>query len=337
MTVVYFIGNGFDLGIDLKTRFRDVLPLYIEEPARDDVINSFKKDIGENSVTWADFEEKMGIYTDKIQKKETPIETFLDYRNCMLNFKKFLKKYLKDEENKVNYVDTQYIAKTFKDSLFKFAECLNCDLDNETIKLSYINFNYTTVFDKCLDIFKKSNIFPLEKKIKSGFFTFIRPNYLGEIIHIHGTLDSDMILGVNDLEQIKNDDFHSLEKLSPYIKPNANDALENNKNSDVLKLLDEADIYCIFGMSLGKTDKKWWIEIGKQLINTPEKKLIIYAYDENYDASFPENTLETIDLFKIIFLNHLRFTELDKDDIKTKIKKNIHVVINKEIFKMKLI
>jgi hypothetical protein len=338
MNVVYFIGNGFDIGIDLNTRFSDVLPLYKKEPTSDDVIKFFKEDIDQNYVTWAAFEERMGIYTDEIQKKETPILTFLDFQKCMLDFKKFLKNYLKSEESKVNYVDTQYIAKTFNDSLFMFAECINFDrLVKETIKFSYINFNYTTVFDKCLYILKESNFFPFEKNIKNSFFYFTKRNDLGEVIHIHGTLDDNMILGVNDEKQIKNNDFRSLENLNLYIKPNTNDSLENNKNSDVLKLLDEADIYCIFGMSLGKTDRKWWIEIGKQLINTPEKQLIIYAYDENHDASFPENTIGTIDFFKIKFLNQLQFTDLDKEDIKEKIKENIQVVINKDIFKMKLI
>jgi hypothetical protein len=343
MTVLYFIGNGFDLGIGLETRYSDVLPLYIKEPTGDAVISSFKENIDKNIDTWAGFEEGMGMYTDGIKKKETPIETFLDYQKCMFDFKYFLKNYLKGEENKVKYDNTRYIAETFKSSVLNFKECLNCDptiimdkIDKETIKFSYINFNYTTAFDKCLDIFKESNIFPLEKRIKSGLFPITADNDLGVVKHIHGTLDSDMILGVNDLNQIKNTDFRSLEKLRTYIKPNANEALENNKNSDVLKLLKEADIYCIFGMSLGKTDRKWWIEISRQLINSHEKKLIIYAHDENCDTSFPENTLETKDYFKIIFLNHLKFTELDKDDIKEKIKKNIHVVINKNIFKMKL-
>jgi len=64
--------------------------------------------------------------------------------------------------------------------------------------------------------------------------------------------------------------------------------------------------------------------------------LIIYAYDENLDESFPMNTLETQDYYKNIFLNNLQFTELNKDDIKEKIKKNIHVVIDKDMFSIKL-
>ena len=345
MNVLYFIGNGFDLNVGLKTRFKDVLSLYIKESTNDVVIKTFKKNIELKSNTWAAFEEEMGRYTNTIQKKETPIETFLDYSTCILDFKKFLKSFLEKEKSKIKYDDTQNIAKTFKNALFNFTEFLNCDpkvimdeINKGIIKFSYINFNYTSVFDNCLNILKKSNIFQLEKRIESGPFKGIITghNDLGRVIHIHGTLDSNLILGVNDLKQIKNTDFHSLEKIHTYIKPNVNDALENHRNTDAMKLLKDADIYCIFGMSLGKTDKKWWIEIGKQLITFPEKQLIIYAYNENHDASFPEHTLEAKDLYKNNFLKHFRFSKLDKDDLKEKIKKNIHVVINPDIFKMKL-
>ena len=346
MTVLFFVGNGFDLNVGLKTRFKDVLPFYIEEPTNNDVVKEFKKIIDRNIDTWANFEEHIGLYTDEIQKKETTIETVLDFINCMFDFKKFLKSYLQNEEIKAKYDNTQEIAKIFKKSLLSFTECLNSDpkilldeIDKDVIRFSYINFNYTTVFDNCLEILKKSNIFQLEKRNKTGFFSGViyGHNDLGKVLHIHGTLDNNMILGVNDQKQIKNTWFRNQEKLNAYIKPNANEALENHRNTEAIKLLEDANIYCIFGMSLGKTDKKWWVEICKQLINFPEKQLVIYAYDETLDASFPENTLEAIDYYKIIFLNHLRFSEFDKDDLKERIKKNIHVAINKDIFKMELI
>ena len=64
--------------------------------------------------------------------------------------------------------------------------------------------------------------------------------------------------------------------------------------------------------------------------------MIIYAHDENLDDSFPENTLEMVDYCKLNFINHLQFSELDKDDIKEKIKNSIHVIIDRDIFKIKL-
>jgi len=344
MNVLYFIGNGFDLNIGLKTRFTDVLSAYICKESNNVVLSSFKEHINKNFNTWAIFEEMMGKYTDVIKKKETPIETLLDYSACIYDFRVFLKNYLMNEEKKVNYSDKKNIAKTINDSLFKFKQCLNCDpkiiddiLEKEIIKFSFISFNYTSVFDNCLEIFKNSGIFPLEKRIKNDVFNITRFNVLGDVFHIHGTLDNNMILGVNDIRQIKNSSLHSLEKLSTYIKPIANDELENHRNTDAIKLINEADIYCIFGMSLGNTDKKWWLEIGMQLEKIPNKQLIIYAYDENHDSSFPENTLEAKDCYKNIFFNHFKYTALDKDDIKKNIRKNIHVVMNGDIFNIELL
>jgi len=345
MNVLFFIGNGFDLNVGLKTRFGDVLSFYLKKTSDDPVIISFKESIKKNINTWSSFEERIGIYSNEMQKKETPIETFLDFYNCNFDFLKFLRDYLKEEESKVKYEDKQNIAEIFKKSLLNFMKYLNIDQKkffdetDETISFSYICFNYTSVFKKCLDILINSNTFQLEKRNKTGFFRnmFILHNNLGNVFHIHGTLDNNMILGVNDLKQILNTEFHNIDKVNTFIKPKVNDLLINNRNPDSIKLIENADIYCIFGMSIGKTDKKWWIELSKQLLTNSNKRLIIYAYDENLDESFPMNTLETQDYYKNIFLNHLKFTKLNEDDIKEKIRKNIHVVIDKDIFKIKLI
>jgi hypothetical protein len=106
MNLLFFIGNGFDLNIGLKTRFKDVLSFYIKETSDDPVIKSFKESINQNIEDWSKFEERIGRYSDDMQKKETPIETFQDFCKCNLNFKRYLKDYLKKEEKKVKYEDT---------------------------------------------------------------------------------------------------------------------------------------------------------------------------------------------------------------------------------------
>jgi len=345
MNILYFIGNGFDINNGLKTDFKDILHFYINQDTDNTVINSFKNTIKKDGIiNWANFEEKMGLYTDQIDTKETPVESFLEFSDCIIDFKKCIIKYLKDEENKVNYTDKKNIAKVFLYSIFKFTKHLGIDpilvdkhIEDDVIKFSYINFNFTTVFDKCLEILKQENIFQLEKRIKKGFFNFTKLNDLGTVEHIHGTLNDNIILGVNDLKQIKNIRFHNLERIHSYIKPIANDKLENNKNARVLKLINEADIFCIFGMSLGKTDKKWWVEIVKQMNNNPQKKIVIYAYDNNYNGVLIEETLETKELYKTIFLNHLKFTKFNDEETTNKLKQNIHVVINTDIFNLKLL
>jgi len=345
MNVLFFIGNGFDLNVGLKTQFENVLSLYAEETSVDPVIISFKRSISQKIKTWSNFEEKIGTYSDEMEKKETPIETFLDYGNCNLDFIRFLKDCLIKEEKKANYADTRNIAESFKSSLLNFTKHLEIDQnvffdikDKTTVKYSYMCFNYTSVFNNCLDILKESKIFPLDKIRKSAFLgkVIVGRNDLGNVLHIHGTLENNMILGVNDIKQIQNLDFHNIEKINTYIKPNVNDLLENRRNADAIKLIGDADVYCVFGMSIGKTDKKWWIEICKQLIDNSEKQLIIYAYEKDFDNAIPAYTLEIKEFFKITFLNHLKYSELDKDEIKEKISKKIHVVVDKDMFNFKL-
>ena len=106
MNVLYLIGNGFDLNVGLNTNFSSILKSYLCEKTDDTLICSFKEDIKNSGIkNWANFEEKMGQYTDEIKKKDDPILTFLDYENCIMDFKKFMVEYLKKEEKKVLYKD----------------------------------------------------------------------------------------------------------------------------------------------------------------------------------------------------------------------------------------
>ena len=56
MNVTYLIGNGFDLGLGLKTRFSDFLPIYISEKSKDEDILEFQEDIAKSIDDWSDFE-----------------------------------------------------------------------------------------------------------------------------------------------------------------------------------------------------------------------------------------------------------------------------------------
>jgi hypothetical protein len=339
MDILFFIGNGFDLKMGLKTSFRNVLEAYLLESSSDEKIINFKRNINNNFENWSDFEFYMGEYTEKIVE-----DNILDYFQCIYDFTRFLKTYLKNEENKALFENTKEISQAFQKSILHFYNFLDehpkkiiSGMMNDVIKFNQVNFNYTKIFDICLEIMKQDKTIPLSRKVGAVSYTNTNNNYMGNIFHIHGTLENEMILGVDNLEQIKNIDFRKLTRSQQIVKPFSNDLLENRKNEIIRELISKSSIYCIFGMSLGKTDKTWWIEIIKQMVNNKNKRLIIFIHDDSSDFSLSFDKIETKEYWKIRLFNNLKFTELNKDEIKDDIKTRIHIIVNASIFDLKLI
>lgn len=160
-------------------------------------------------------------------------------------------------------------------------------------------------------------------------------NSLGSVLHIHGTLNEEMILGVNDVEQVnsallKND----TEFLDTFIKRRMNNSIGQRKTEHAQKLIEESHIICIFGMSIGSTDKMWWEEIVKWMNASDDNKLVIYYKgNKEMDRKLPART--------ILMDNKLKREILEKGGADTKnpnidkIKKRIFISYNANIFNFK--
>lgn len=71
MNITFMIGNGFDVGIGLKSKFKDFFPIYkILSEDKDEQIKKFSEDINKDIDTWADFEKELGVYTTQFTKKQ---------------------------------------------------------------------------------------------------------------------------------------------------------------------------------------------------------------------------------------------------------------------------
>ena len=89
-------------------------------------------------------------------------------------------------------------------------------------------------------------------------------NVCGNLIYAHGHVDSDMVLGVNDVSQIAApslfegyDDFF----INEVIKQKTNELNGRNTDKKAFELLQKSDLIYIYGMSIGATDKLWWDRI----------------------------------------------------------------------------
>lgn len=60
MNITFLIGNGFDVGMGLKSKFSDYFPIYIEESKeKDNSIKALADDIEINRAEWSYFEKKL--------------------------------------------------------------------------------------------------------------------------------------------------------------------------------------------------------------------------------------------------------------------------------------
>lgn len=60
MKITFFIGNGYDINIGLKTGYPDFLQWYVEQPSEDNLIADFKQIIANGIEYWSDLEITLG-------------------------------------------------------------------------------------------------------------------------------------------------------------------------------------------------------------------------------------------------------------------------------------
>ncbi len=326
MNVLFLIGNGFDLNVGLKTRFRDVLEAYLKRKDTDPRLCKFKEDINLDFENWSDFEKQMGVYTDKF----TP-ETIDDYCFCIRDFREFLVAHLKKEESRIDYDQFHdQIMSIFLDSMQNFFDELKpSDIDIlrpmrnivEPIQYDFITFNYTSVLDRCLEMFNQKP-FPRRLSHVDG---------IGQILHLHGTTEENLIMGIDNVSQIANESLANDKKLErTIIKPVINNKLKNLNNQIGESLIMQSRIICIFGLSLGITDQRWWHIIGGWLKGHDQRRLVLFVKENEWNLVHPEDSIEKIDEVLDKAFNAMNISSTQS------ISNRIHIGFNTDMFKIDL-
>ena len=300
-SVTFLIGNGFDIKVGLKTRYTDFYPIYIKDYNSEEIkdrtiIEKFKKQIlatqAENWKDWKDFEIGMGQQS-KCFDGENPADDFI---KCFSNFAVCFNNYLNKECKKIDWdaVD-QTLCNKFILSITHFYEYTKSVLSNtisdlfhhsgsEPAEINFIQFNYTNAFD---ELVKKSN---LSQQLSAELGRLNSLNTLGLNLHVHGKMNDYPTIGVNDESQIENETIRNDPRVrQEFVKPNYLDLLESdnvNKNiarTDAISVINESNLICSFGVSIGASDKYWWEKIGKWLTNTSGVFVIFDICDDGED------------------------------------------------------
>ena len=270
--VTFIIGNGFDIQMGLKTRYTDFYKEYIKDDENDSgVIRRFKnvilKDKSSNWETWADFELQMGIHS----KDFTGSTAEVDFLACFEDFIVKFNDYIIKECDSVDWINiTSEIRSLFRDSIlnyYDYAKQTNqYDILANTSKLNFLQFNYTDIFDNLL------------------IASFVKEHGSITNLHVHGTMgiDGHITMGVDNKEQIANGLIRQNETIgTAFVKPNYLNFVEGlNVNSEsvrdtAIEIIDKSEVICVFGASIGETDKFWWEKVGDWL-KAKQGKIIIY-------------------------------------------------------------
>lgn len=276
--ITFLIGNGFDINVGLKTDYKSFYEYYIKK-CPDDIL---AQHIGKNHEFWSDLELALGKYTEKVKIQDA--ESFFDSED---NLEQELAGYLENEMSRVR-IDEQneeQTAEVMRRSLEGFVFGLPGTFQSEInemlyntldiITYSFISFNYTNVLDRCAGVTKKAlKEIGVHRSEDGSSYSYA----IGEILHIHGTVDNEMVLGVNDDEQVANKEFTKNTRYRQcIIKEETNRRYDNGKIAKACEMINTSIVICVFGMSIGQTDKVWWRYLCEWLGSDSNRRLIIYA------------------------------------------------------------
>lgn len=331
MNIVYLIGNGFDINLGLKTRYKDFYNYYMQQPSSNIHVRELKSNIDYDIELWSDLELALANHTKFFNNDSTSefIEVLDDIQD---NLAEYID--IQDTDFAINDVS----KKKFIDNICFPEKYLDLNDKQEIEKLkensfddyfiSVINFNYTNTFKK---------IFPLQKKdeILSGMEIqdFLRSYYFNGEIHIHGTTSSNMLIGVNDYSQINNEEFQKNSFIiENFVKEKMNDLSNTLRKEECIKLIDSASLICIFGMSFGETDKFWWKKIINK-ISEGNTRLIIFDVDQSFNErrQYRKKSYEVKIRKKL-----LKYADFSENEIE-RIGKKIYVCLNTDMFKIRRI
>lgn len=154
MNITYMLGNGFDIGLDLKSGYMNFYPYFIEKASKDNIIkNEIEKDKKDNYPNWSDLEVALGRFT-----KSVSAEDISQFVRDKVELDTLLKQYLLEEEKKMVYDDAQIknmIKKVLEhmrvgnsvEEKERIEKTLNAYI-GESYIYQCITFNYTNCADR---------------------------------------------------------------------------------------------------------------------------------------------------------------------------------------------
>lgn len=337
MIITFFIGNGFDIRMGIKSSYKEAEKNYIGLVKKSSILKRFQESLSSNGKYWANFESALGKYTGQFESDKQ-----LDFFACADDFNEELIRYLQSEEEKIDYqLCADEIKKEFKRSVSNYNGSVPNRYCNELdgiisqgrqVTFRFVSFNYTHILDRCL-----STTFDKSTSVGSHVHSSSTYNHYVDntVLHLHGELPGPIIMGVDNKKQISNQPWAEQRRFCQRLaKPDINNRAGSLVDDSVMKLIKDSSIICLYGMSLGETDKTWWISLGKWL-KDPGHRLIIFGHsDRESDVALTHQQQFSLQYeLTDTFLDLAEIQGAQRDELENR----IFVVINPNLFNINLV
>ena len=338
MNITFLIGNGFDIQMGIASDCKTVESHYISLRKTDSILQRFQDSMRKENEYWSSFETAIGEYTNSFEEDKQEY-----FQLCLDDFSVELIQYLQQEESRIDY---DLCLEEIKQEFFRSFSEYDADIPNRykneinaiiakhsDVSIRFVSFNYTHVLDDCLKrAFTKDNRVIGKHKFRAGFFNHIVNN---EVFHIHGELPGPIIIGVDNQDQISNKKWAEQRRFQQrLLKPSINGRAGSLVDDNVKQLIMESSIICIFGMSLGDTDKTWWKLLGNWL-KGDDRRLVIFGHNNDYSqiGYTHQRQFALQDALIDRFLDLAEIQETERESIANK----IFAIINPNIFNINLV
>ena len=305
MDITLFVGNGLDKALGLQTSYFDFYEWFKKQQHDNVFINLMKNRIRRRKDLWSDFEKGIGLFTNRFMDEG---DLSNDYSPWKIDADKLLMNYLNNlntsnEVKKIlnTYNGVQHCYDIIQGAVLalKLMNPLLFSSEEEKVSFHVITLNYTDSLDQISS--------SLSQKNNSTF------EFDSNVLHPHGRLSSEIILGVNDETQISNGNIKNDRNYSDIMIKSAQIQAKNpDEKEKALSLIDESTIVCLYGVSLGETDNDWWALLGNWLQKKENNRLVVlwYISDEH------EDTARVRDAIHKVFLEKLRLSDEEKERLK---------------------
>lgn len=163
--------------------------------------------------------------------------------------------------------------------------------------INTITLNYTDTFER-LALQEGENMFQCtDNKIN---FHFNHP------IHLHGTVDEGIVLGVNDEAQVRNKQLVKEDSIRRrFIKASTiNDVYRTGYEEQAMSAIDAAHLICVYGTSFGKTDKRIWERIVNRVVKNNIQVILFHYGREAFGGNQGPKMIDKVDSLNRRFVSY---------------------------------
>lgn len=270
MNLTIIFGNGFDKNLGLNTTYPDFYKWLGENRNKEN--DEIYCNIKERPENWSDLELALGKYT--FDNEIIPDKFEDSYGNLIEDLNEYL--LLEQEKIGTEFSIEDSITELFysiEKNLVETGQNKNSQIIRRYLSqptdVNFVTFNYTKTIEKTM----RNKRFIVSKGGNDFYVDLQNP------IHVHGTLNSSMVLGVNDETQFKSEIFDN--DFPEFFVKNKNltEHVNSTELEKALEVIDSSDIIFLFGVSLGDTDKVYWEKIATWLSYRSHRVVLLYDYD----------------------------------------------------------